>query len=460
MLTVFRREPGFYRRLLALALPMIIQNIITTSLGLMDTFMVGVLGEGPLAGVTLANIPIFVVQLMIFGLQSGASVLISQYKGRGDSRSIQRVLGLSMYVAGALTLAFCLLVTLAPYRFMGLFGNDPVIVDTAVRYARIVCWSYFFDSFVLMYTGAHRAMGDARRGMYILIVSMVSNTFLNWVLIFGRLGAPRMEVEGAALATLLARVLSFSVMVVWAVRDKRFPMDRKLLLRPGREMARRFIRVALPVMCNETLWSLGTSMYTTVMGHMAGSQEILAAYAIAGNISNLCTVGVFAIANTAAILIGQEIGSGNTDKVRSLGGLLDLLALLFGLVMGLIFWGLLHVLIAPMLYPLFDLSSAAASICTMMLTVTFLSMWARSFCTTNIVGVLRGGGDVKMATLIDLSPLWLVAVPLAALCGLVWEAGILWVYLAMTSEQLIKCVLGQLRCRTGKWVKDVTRGTL
>ena len=460
MLTIFKREPGFYRRLLALALPMIIQNIITNSLGLIDTFMVGVLGEGPLAGVTLANIPIFVVQLMIFGIQSGASILISQYRGKGDTRSIQRVLGLSMYLAGALTLAFCLLVTLAPYRFMGLFGNDPVIVDTAVRYARIVCWSNFFDSFVLMYTGAHRAMGDAKRGMYILAVSMVSNTFLNWVLIFGKLGAPRMEVEGAALATLLARVLSFAVMVVWAIRDKKFPIDRKLFLRPGGDMARRFVRVAFPVMCNETLWGLGASMYTTVMGHMAGSQEILAAYAIAGNITNLCTVGVFAIANTAAILIGQEIGSGNTDRVHSLGGLLDLLALLFGLVMGLIFWGLLHVFVIPVLYPLFDLSAQAASICTMMLTVIFLTMWARSFCITNIVGVLRGGGDVKMATIIDLIPLWLIAVPLTALCGLVWEAGILWVYLAMMSEQLIKCVLGQLRYRTGKWVRDVTRGTL
>ena len=459
MLTVFKREPGFYKRLLALALPMIIQNIITNSLGLIDTFMVGVLGEGPLAGVTLANIPIFVVQLMMFGIQSGSSVLISQYRGKNDYRSINRVLGLSMFLAGALTLAFCLLVTAVPYQFIGLFGKDPAIVNTAVEYARIVCWSYFFDSFVLMYTGAHRAMGDARRGMYILAVSMVSNTFMNWVFIFGKLGAPRMEVEGAALATLLARVLSFAVMVVWALRDKKFRIDPRLFFRPGKEMARRFIHVALPVMCNETLWSLGTSMFTTVMGHMDGSQEILAAYAIAGNITNLCTVGVFAIAGTAAILIGQEIGSGNTEKVHSLGGLLDTLALLFGLVMGLIFWGLLHVFVRPVLYPLFDLSPEAASICTMMLTVVFLSMWARSFCTTNIVGVLRGGGDVKMATLIDLSPLWVVAVPLAALCGLVFDLGILWVYLAMASEQLIKCVLGHLRFRTGKWVRDVTRGT-
>ncbi len=456
MLTCFKREPGFYKKLLALALPIIIQNIITNSLGLVDTFMVGVLGEGPLAGVTLANIPIFVVQLMMFGIQSGSSVLISQYRGKGDYRSINRVLGLSMYLAGALTLAFCLLVTMIPYRFMGLFGNDPLIVDTAVRYARIVCWSYFFDSFVQMYIGAHRSMGDPKRGMYILAVSMIGNTFLNWVFIFGKLGAPAMGAEGAALATLLARVVSFAIMVVWAIRDKKFRINLSLLLRPGREMSRRFIRIATPVVLNETLWSLGTSMFPTIMGHMDGSKEILAAYAIAGNITNLCSVGIFAIAGTAAILVGQEIGSGNMHKVKSLGGLLSTIASLFGLMIGLVFYGLLHLLIIPYLYPLFDLSGHAASICTMMLTVTFLTMLLRAFCTTNIVGVLRGGGDVRMATIIDIGPLWIIAVPLAALLGLVFEMGILWVYLVMALENLVKSILGYLRYRSGAWVRDVT----
>ncbi len=456
MLNYFKREPGFYCRLLALALPMVLQNLISNSMGLIDTFMVGTLGEGALAGVTLANIPIFVIQLMMFGLQSGSAVLISQYKGKGDARSIQRVMGISMYAAGAITLIFALIVTLFPMQFLGLFGKDPAIVRTAARYARIVCWSNFFDSFVLMYTGAHRAMGNPRRGLYILLVSIVSNSFLNWVLIFGKLGVPRMEVEGAALATLLARVLSFTIMVIWALRDRNFPLERAIFFRPGSDMARRFVRVALPVVCNETLWSLGTSMYPTIMGHMDGSEEILAAYAIAGNLTNLCTVGVFAIAGTAAILIGQEIGSGNSHKVHSLGGLLSVLALLLGLVMGLIAYGLLHLIIVPLLYPLFDLSAGAASVCTMMLTITFLTMSLRSFCTTNIVGVLRGGGDVRMATLIDTGPLWIIAVPWAAIFGLVLGRGILWVYLAIVVEELIKCILGYLRFRSGAWIRDVT----
>ena len=457
MLSYFKREPGFYKRLMALALPIIVQNLITNSLGLVDTFMVGTMGEAPLAGVTLANIPIFVVQLMMFGFQSGSSVLISQYKGKGDLDSINRVMGLGMYAAGAVTFVFALILTVIPNQFMSLFGNDPEIIAIAAEYGRIVGWSYFFDSFVQIYNGAHRAMGEPRRGMYILCVSMIANTFLNWVFIFGNLGAPVMAAEGAALATLLARVISFIIMLVWALSDKKFRIKPALILRPGSEMGRRFIRIATPVVCNETLWSLGTSMFPTIMGHMDGSKEILAAYAIAGNITNLCSVGVFAIAGTAAILVGQEIGSGRTDKVRSLGGLLDTLSLLFGLGIGLIFYGILHLLIVPYLYPIFDLSGRSASICTMMLTVIFLTMALRAFCTTNIVGVLRGGGDVRMATIIDIGPLWIIAVPLAALLGLVLDLGILWVYLAMALENLIKCILGHLRYRSGAWVNDVTR---
>ncbi len=456
MFKLFQREKGFYRRLLALALPILFQNLITNSLGLVDTFMVGTMGQGPLAGVTLANIPVFVVQLMMFGIQSGSSVLISQYRGKGDMKAINRVMGIGMYAAGFIGLVFALIMGFLPKQFMSLFGSDAQVIATAARYARIVGWSYFFDSFVQVYNGVHRAMGNPKRGLYILGVSMACNTFLNWVLIFGNLGAPRLGVEGAALATLLARVLSCSIAVGWAALDRSFRLDPALLFRPGGEMIRRFVRFATPVMCNETFWGLGTSLFPTIMGHMDGSEEILAAYAIAGNVTNLCTVGMFAIAGTAAILVGQEIGSGNADKVYSLGALLNALAFLFGLASGAVFLGLLHLFVVPVLYPLFKLTPSAADICTMMLTMMFLVMPLRSMECTNIVGVLRGGGDVRVATLIDLSPLWVVAIPIAALSGLVFKLGIFWVYLGIVSENLVKAVLGLWRFRTGKWIRDVT----
>ena len=450
------RGAAFYRNVVRLALPILLQNLCTTLLGLIDTFMVGALGEAPLAAVLVANIPVFVIQLVIFGLQSGSSVLISQFWGKGDTESINRVIGLGCYVAGAISLAFASVMFFLPEQLMGLLTDNQELVPLAAQYARIVGFSYIFNSLTGVYVGAHRSMENPKLGMIIFGASMLTNAFLNWVFIFGNLGAPRMAEEGAALATLLARILSCSIAVVWAIRDRGFRIQPAIFFRPGLEMTRRFIRFSTPVMCNETFWGLGTSLFPTIMGHMDGSKEILAAYAIAGNITNLCTVGVFAIGGTAAILVGQEIGSGRTDQVFSLGALLDVLAFTFGLVSGGVFLLILYFIIAPYLYPLFHLSAQAGDICTMMLTVVFCFMPLRSFDTTNIVGVLRGGGDVRMATLIDLSPLWLAAIPLAALSGLVFQLGIFWVYLSMMSENIIKCIFGLRRFLSAQWIHDVT----
>ena len=209
MLSYLRQGRGFYQGLFALALPIILQNLITESLALADTFMVGALGEAQLAGVTLANIPIFIEQLMIFGFQSGSSVLISQFYGRGDKESINRVLGIGLYAAGAVTALFGCVMFFFPAWFMGLFGSDAAVVALAARYGKVVAFSVFFGGLSEVYIAAHRAMGHPKLGLCILGASMTVNVILNYGLIFGKLGLPQMGIEGAALATLIARILQF-----------------------------------------------------------------------------------------------------------------------------------------------------------------------------------------------------------------------------------------------------------
>ena len=310
MFAYLRRGPGFYRRVAALAAPMILQNLITSTLAMADTFMVGMLGEAPMAGVTLANIPIFVVQLFFFGVQSGSTVLISQYWGKGDREAINRVIGVALWAVNLVSVAFALVLLLFPVPFLGLFGNEPEVVALAAEYGRLIGLSYVFNGMTLVYLAAWRSMERPRLGMYILAASMGINTFLNWVLIFGKLGAPALGVTGAALATLIARLAEFSIVLVHIVRTRAFRFDFRLFLRPGRQMARKFVACSGPVVCNETLWGLGTSIFPTIMGHMAGSTEILAAYTIAGNVEKLCLVFAIGISGTASILIGREIGAG------------------------------------------------------------------------------------------------------------------------------------------------------
>lgn len=457
MFSYMKRQPGFYRQVAALTAPIVLQNLITSTLGMADTFMVGILGEAPMAAVTLANIPLFVVQLFIFGVQSGSSVLISQYWGKQDMEAINRVLGVAMWTAFSASALFAAVLLLWPVEFLGLFGNQREVIILAAQYGSIAGLSYVCSALTMMYVAAYRSMEQPQLGMYILVTSMLLNTFLNWVFIFGNLGAPAMGVRGAALATLIARVLELVIVVFHMAKTRLFRVRLRLLFQPGREMALRFLRYGGPVVCNETMWGLGSSVFPTIMGHMDGSTEILAAYTIAGNMDKIGMVVSFGLAATAAIIIGREVGAGRSQEVREVGMALSTLAVMCGIVIGLLLY-LFAGFVAPgWVYPIFQLSARAGIVATMMMTVQAVVRPLRDFNSVTIVGILRGGGDVQTATLIDVLPLWLLAIPAAAVCGLVLRVDILWVYLAMSMEHIAKCVLGFRRQRSGKWIRDLTR---
>lgn len=451
-----KREPGFYRNILALATPIVLQNLITSALGMADTFMVGLLGEVPMAGLTLANIPFYALQMFFFGVQSGSAVLISQYWGKGDHKSINRLLGLSWLIVGAVSVLFSAFLLTDPVRFMGLFGNDPAAVDIAARYGRIVCISYVLNGFSLVYIGTHRSIENPRLGMYMLSASMLTNTFLNWVLIFGNLGAPELGVEGAAWATLISRCVEIVIVFIHMAAGRHLRLDVSALLRPGKALARKLFVYATPVILNETLWGIGTGLYPTIMGHMENSTEILAAFTVSGNVEKLALVALIGLSATAAIVVGREIGAGRRATVYDVGLALNTLSVLTGLVVGGVMLALSWTVIPKYVFPLFQLSHSTADIATMMLTMTAVMMAPRAFNFTNIVGVLRGGGDVRAATVIDLLPLWLVSIPTAALAGLVFKWGVFWVYVCISLDQAVKFFFGLWRLRSGEWINDLT----
>lgn len=456
MLSCMKQGRAFYRQVFALTLPLVLQNLITSSLSMADTFMVGLLGTVELAGVTLANIPFFVVQLFFFGVQSGGTVLISQYWGKGDRESINRVLGLSWYVTGAVALTVAVAMLAAPVQIMSLFGNDPAAVEVAAKYGRIIGMAYLLNGLNLAYVGALRSMEQPKIGTWMLGASMVTNLFLNYVLIFGKLGAPRLGVEGAALATLISRVLESVIVVCHILKNRHFRLEMPLVLRPGRAMVRKLVKYSAPVVVNETLWGLGTSIYPIIMGHMPGSTEILAAYTIAGNVDKLVMVAISGLCVSSTVIVGKEIGAGRTDRVYSISWALNFLAMACGAVFGTALVVMAHAWFPSWLYPLFQMSARTQELVKMMLTIIGATLFLRGFSHVTIVGVLRGGGDVKTATLIDLLPLWLVSIPLAAVMGLWLNLGPVWVYIAMSVDQGIKLLMGVPRIRSRKWINDVT----
>ncbi len=456
MLSCLRQPRGFYRRVLMLALPVALQNLITTSLGFMDTFMVGLLGSEEMSAVTVANAPLFIMQLLLFGLQSGSGVLISQYWGKGDRESINRVLGIGLYAALGVSSLFAALAFLAPQRLLLLVTDNARLVALAAPYLRIVGFSYVFDALASVYVGMQRSTENTLFGMAVFMASTTANTLGNYILIFGKLGAPALGVIGAAVATLLARALELAICLVYLSRNHRIPLVPPLIFRPGIAIFRNFAKFSAPVLANETLWGFGTSMYTVIMGHMDISTDIIAAYTVAGGIDRVIIAAEFGLAAAAGVIIGKEVGMGNRARTLEIGKALALLSLALGAAICCVEQFLFWTVLRPFLLPLFHLSSTAAKLSTMLVCCFSANAPLNSFGTTVVVGILRGGGDVRKSMLIDLLPLWCFTIPLLALTALVWHAPIFVICVVMVSESLCKLPLGLRRLQTGRWVRDLT----
>ena len=390
---LIREEKTFIREAVLLMLPMILQNFVTFSMSMADTFMVGVLGETALAAVTMANSPFYVMQLMIFGVQSGMSVLVAQYHGRGDQEAINRVMGIALFVSTTITGLLAITAFCIPEQIMRVLTNNADLVAPGAAYTRYVGFSYFFSAISGVYIAAQRSTENPRLGAVLLTVSGALNIFLNWVLIYGKLGAPMLGCAGAAVATLISRAFEVAVLCVYAAVSRRLPLMPRALLHPGRVIAKDFAKYALPVVCNECLWSLAFSLYTVIMGHMDNNTPILSAYTIAGNLQRMMTPASFAAGGAAAVLIGREIGRGNRGSVQRKAWVLDALALVVGFVcMGIIAL-VRNVLLRPYILPLMHMEGEACDIAMYMMGILMLVQPVSSVSLTNIVGVLRGGGD-------------------------------------------------------------------
>lgn len=455
-----RQGRGFYRSAIALMLPMILQNLVTNCMALADSFMVGALGETELAAVTMANSVFYVLSLIIFGIQSGTGVLVAQYYGKGRLDAINRIMGMGYYVSLGLTALIALLAFFFPMQLMQLVTNNPDLWEPGAEYARIVGFSYVCMAFSGVYIAVQRSMENPGLGAILLTVSGALNILLNYMFIFGKWGAPAMGCAGAAVATLLSRVLEVLVVTGCFFRSKRLPVKPGLMLRPGRIIAGDFIKYSLPVVLNEGMWSLAMSLFSIIMGHMPNSTPILAAYTIAGNIDRMAAVALFAAGNATAVIIGRDIGCGDTKEIYGKGVALNFVCFVTGIISMGILLTIRATLLDGFIFPLMDISAEAGELAKMMLAFIAVVMPLRSLNLCNIVGVFRGGGDVRFGLICDIGPLYCVCLPAAALCGLVFGLGITAVYVCICLDDFCKVFLCLLRLRSGKWINSVTRETL
>lgn len=458
MSTYMHQRPGFYRQVWKLSLPMILQNLITFSLGLIDTFMVSQLGNEEMAAVTTANVPVFLLISIVFGVQSGLGILVSQYWGKGDVQSINRAIGVAAMVGTAITVVLAVVFALWPVQVMDLLSNRHDLSLLGAPYLRIIGFSYVFNMLSSIYVSAQRSVENGSFGMKVFGFSTLLNTGLNYLLIFGKCGFPMLGVTGAALATLLARMSECIICVVCAIRSKTIPLDPGAFLRPGWDMLRRFVKYSAPVILNEALWGCGNSMLTVILGYTHNSVEMLAANAVIGNLSRLFLVACFGLGAATAVMVGKVIGEGRSrEEIMGLGGALLRFNVTVGGVIAIVAVALVPVLFRPVIFPMFKLYGETARIATALAVASFAGIPLHAHGISAVTGVLRAGGDVVWSTVLDIVPQWLVCLPLTALVALVLQWGCWPIAIAMQVEGMAKMPLCTIRYRSGKWIHDVTR---
>ena len=457
MQKALRRDKSFYRYLARLTAPIALQNLITFSLGLIDTLMVSQLGNTEMAAVTTANVPVFLLISIVFGVQSGVGILISQYWGKKDLENISRAMGVAAYLGVGIAAVLAAAFFLWPVEIMDLLSNKHELSLLGAPYLRIIGFSYVFNMLSSIYVSAQRSVENSSFGMKLFGMSTAINTGMNYLLIFGKAGFPMLGVEGAAVATLLSRVAEFAVCLFCALRSKVIPLDLKALLRPGWEMLRRFVKYASPVMGNELFWGLGNSLLTVVLGHMTISVEFLAANAVMGNLNRLFLVVCFGLGAATAVMVGKAIGEGQSrEELMALSKTLSWVTVVVGTVLAVIALVLVPLLFQPVIFPLFELYDLSAHLATTLAVTGFACIPLHAYSISAVTGILRAGGDVFWSTALDLAPQWLVALPLTAVLALVLDADPWFVSLAIQAESFIKCPICLWRVRSKKWIHDVT----
>lgn len=449
---IFVKDKSFYHKLLSISVPIALQNLITFGVNMMDTVMVGQLGEAQLTATSLANQVGFVFMIINFGLTGGASILTAQYWGRGDGEAIKRVMGLTYRISIGMSLIFSVLSFFTPGFLMRIFTTDEAVIAEGVRYLRIMAFTYGMYGITLTSISLLRTVGTVKISLAVYSLSFVVNVFFNWVFIFGHLGAPRMEIVGAALGTLIARVSEFLFIGIYmlAVEKKICFRIRYLFSRCGREITEKFIRYSAPVMGNEVLWSLGDSMITVIMGRLGS--EMVAAFSICRVLMQFTTVLVQGISNSAAVITGNTIGEGEYQKAKDQARTFFFLSVIFG-----VFACALMLLIKHVAIDFYNVSDATKALAYQLMTVMAVMMIFQSVGSVNLIGTLRGGGDSKFVFLCDVGSMWVCSVFLGFLAGIVIGLPSAVTFIFLKSDQVAKSVACVGRLFRGKWVRDVTR---
>lgn len=436
------------KQLISIALPVMLQGLVVATINMADVFMIGRIGETEIAGVGLANQILFLMMLFSFGINGAGAIYITQYFGRKETNNIKKYLSLMYISTIILSGIFTLFALFLPRWTMELYTSDRSVIDVAVPYLQIVSLSFIFTALSIAYTTSLRCMENTKIAMYASSATLVINVVLNYLLIFGNFGFPKLGVEGAAIATTIARTFELIVIMGFAkLKDYSVFVGFRDIKKIDLSFVKSFYSRGLPVIGSHVAWSVGMTLLFSIYASVG--TDALAVMNIVGAIERIAFIGVMGIGNSVGVIVGQELGRGQLEKAYETSKRLLKLNFMVGITVSLIL-----ILSATALMNFYNIDDELKKTGVRVIYVLAFFFPLSSINFTNMVGVLRAGGDVKRVLLIDLIGMWATALPMA-LIGAKMGLPIYIVYFMALSEQITKATFCLQRFFSKKWINTV-----
>ena len=442
-------DPEYFPNIRKIAIPIIIQQFTFAGLNMVGVMLVGQKGEASVAAVGLAGQLAFLLNLVHFGIISGAAMFTAQFWGRQDIPNLRRVLGLCLMFAISTSLIFFALAQLIPSQILSIYTKDAEVIALGLGYIRTFSWTFLFFAVTASYGFVMRSTGNVKIPTSISVTALLISTFLSYALIFGKFGFPEMGIQGAAVAAVIARGLECAGLISYVYIWKT-PVAASLRELTDFDLGfvSKVVKPMLPVILNELFWALGITTYNIIYGRMGTAS--FAAMNIVGTIEQLAFVLFIGVSNATSVLVGNRIGAGKEDEAfvyagRSLG-----LGIAGGILIGL----LLQLVKAPIL-SLYNVSPDVIENASRVINIITFFLWVRVSNMTIVIGILRAGGDTRFSLFLDGFIIWIIGVPMAYLGANVFHFPVYFVYLCAMSEEVTKWILGIARYRSRKWINNL-----
>lgn len=432
--------------------PIALQSLIASSLNLVDNLMIGGLGELALNAVGVSVQIFFVFWMIVFGFSSGVATFIAQFYGVRDFGNIRRTVGLALTINFSAGVIFFMTALLFPESILKIFTKYPEVIAAGIPYIRTGSFCFLMVPITQSFTIALRATQQTHLPLIASVTGLCVNTFFNICLIYGKLGMPRLEVQGAALATVIARIVEMGIILfVVFGRNNIIKGHPKEFFSYSKDLARRIIKNAIPTTINETMWGLGTAMYVAAFARISVTAG--AAYQACNTISNLFSMLAFSVGDAALILIGEKLGEGKKEIAYDMARKM----LMLGVAVGVLLGGISIALGKPIL-GLFNFTPEGADMAWKTFIVISVLLWLEVYNAIIVTGILRCGGDTVFAAASEVGTVWLIGVPAAFITSLKLGWPIYFAVLAVRMEAVVKGIVLTARFRSRKWVKNIIKG--